>query len=154
MSVKSSQRIRVLERDRFTCQYCGAKAPEVRLEVDHVIPRSQGGRHGLANLVTACFTCNRGKRDKLILPPNWKPPVLAERPAPRYHRREIGTNHDPRYLKARGRFKGLCVWCGMAMYEGVGGSVKPLPCPDCRQLFHGLDCVWKHRRQMHVEAAV
>lgn len=51
----------VLKRDRFTCQYCGRKSPEVSLEVDHVIPVSKGGPTEMANLRTACYTCNRGK---------------------------------------------------------------------------------------------
>lgn len=64
-------RIRILERDAFTCQYCGAQAPDVRLEVDHVIPRSKGGADEPLNLVTACAPCNRGKRALGIFPPRW-----------------------------------------------------------------------------------
>jgi 5-methylcytosine-specific restriction endonuclease McrA len=60
-----SRRWSVLVRDNFTCQYCGAKAPEVRLEVDHFFPKSRGGENTMENLVTACLDCNRGKRDSL-----------------------------------------------------------------------------------------
>ena len=56
-------RFLVLKRDRYTCQYCGRKAPEVELEVDHRIPVAKGGSNNLSNLVTACRDCNRGKRD-------------------------------------------------------------------------------------------
>lgn len=51
-------------RDDYTCRYCGARA--VRLECDHVVPVSRGGSHELTNLVTACFSCNRSKRNKLV----------------------------------------------------------------------------------------
>jgi hypothetical protein len=54
----------IFERDNYTCQYCGARG--VRLECDHVHPVSRGGLDHPSNLVTACFSCNRSKRDKLI----------------------------------------------------------------------------------------
>lgn len=61
MAVRPKTRFVILLRDGFRCVYCGASAPEARLEVDHVIPRSEGGWDGEDNLVTACETCNRGK---------------------------------------------------------------------------------------------
>lgn len=61
MSVGRGKRFSVLLRDGSTCQYCGRSAPWVRLEVDHVVPRSHGGSDHIDNLVTACFDCNRGK---------------------------------------------------------------------------------------------
>lgn len=56
-------RFEVFKRDAFTCQYCGKKAPDVVLEVDHIKPVSKGGKNELLNLVTACFDCNRGKKN-------------------------------------------------------------------------------------------
>jgi hypothetical protein len=56
----------ILERDNFSCQYCGRKAPEVRLEVDHVIPVSKGGMSAPSNLRAACWECNIGKGNRLI----------------------------------------------------------------------------------------
>ena len=56
-------RFRILVRDRFTCRYCGRKAPDVALAVDHVKPRSQGGTSDPGNLVAACTDCNAGKSD-------------------------------------------------------------------------------------------
>ena len=61
-----AQRFDILARDDFTCRYCGAKPPLKTLEVDHVIPRSLGGKATMDNGVTACGPCNKGKRDKLI----------------------------------------------------------------------------------------
>jgi hypothetical protein len=54
-------RFLILERDGFTCQCCGASAPEARLEVDHRLPVSKGGGNHETNLWTLCEPCNRGK---------------------------------------------------------------------------------------------
>lgn len=59
-------RFEVFKRDSFTCQYCGQKAPDVILEVDHINQVSKGGKNEILNLVTSCFDCNRGKKDKVI----------------------------------------------------------------------------------------
>lgn len=56
-------RFEVFKRDGFVCQYCGSHPPDVVLEVDHVIPVSDGGDDEMDNLVTSCFNCNRGKGD-------------------------------------------------------------------------------------------
>jgi hypothetical protein len=54
-------RFEVLKRDSFTCQYCGAKAPDVVLQIDHIEPVSLGGSDSLLNLATSCAACNGGK---------------------------------------------------------------------------------------------
>ncbi|ELU1437119.1 MULTISPECIES: HNH endonuclease [Providencia] len=59
-------RFEVFKRDGFTCQYCGDSAPKVVLNVDHIIPVSAGGDNNMMNLITSCFDCNQGKRDRLI----------------------------------------------------------------------------------------
>lgn len=53
----------VLERDAYICVYCGAEANEA----DHVIPKAQGGRDLLENLVAACKRCNGKKQDRVLL---------------------------------------------------------------------------------------
>lgn len=50
-------REQILERDGFTCRYCGAPADSV----DHIIPRSRKGADDPDNLVAACRTCNSSK---------------------------------------------------------------------------------------------
>jgi len=52
----------ILRRDRYTCQYCGRQGGE--LTVDHVLPRSRGGRSTWENLVAACRSCNLKKGDR------------------------------------------------------------------------------------------
>ncbi len=59
-------RFEVFKRDSFTCQYCGAKAPDVILEVDHIDPVSKGGDDDLLNLIASCKGCNAGKSDRLL----------------------------------------------------------------------------------------
>ena len=53
----------VLARDAWTCQYCGSR--KSGLTVDHVIPRSRGGKSVWENIVAACAACNRRKGDRL-----------------------------------------------------------------------------------------
>lgn len=58
-------RYAVLKRDQFRCQICGAsQADGVKLEVDHIMPISKGGKTEMSNLRTLCERCNRGKRDR------------------------------------------------------------------------------------------
>lgn len=59
--ISKKLRFEVFKRDSFTCQYCGAKAPDVLLHADHIKPAVDGGRNTLVNLVTACESCNLGK---------------------------------------------------------------------------------------------
>ena len=52
----------ILERDNFTCRYCGHRDITKRsLHVDHVVPVAEGGKAEESNLVTACEDCNLGK---------------------------------------------------------------------------------------------
>ena len=57
-------RFDVFKRDKFTCQYCGMKAPDVVLEIDHIVAVAAGGGNDILNLRTACKACNAGKSDK------------------------------------------------------------------------------------------
>lgn len=59
-------RFKVLQRDNFKCQYCGASPAtdhSVILHVDHILPWSKGGETVLDNLQTLCSKCNLGKSD-------------------------------------------------------------------------------------------
>ena len=64
--ITAGQRFRVLERCAFACTYCGRRAPDVELTVDHVIPKSKGGTDDDENLTAACRDCNIGKRDRIV----------------------------------------------------------------------------------------
>ena len=54
-------RINIYARDRNTCQYCGLNLARSDLNLDHVVPRSQGGRSTWGNVVCCCVDCNRRK---------------------------------------------------------------------------------------------
>ena len=60
-NISKKLRFEVYKRDSFTCQYCGRKAPDVILNVDHIVPVSKGGTNDILNLITSCFECNNGK---------------------------------------------------------------------------------------------
>jgi len=51
----------IYARDHSLCQYCGKKFPTQELSLDHVIPRSLGGKTTWDNLVCACVYCNAKK---------------------------------------------------------------------------------------------
>jgi 5-methylcytosine-specific restriction endonuclease McrA len=56
-TVKFNRR-NIFARDNNQCQYCGRRFPTTELSLDHVIPRSQGGRSTWENICCACVNCN------------------------------------------------------------------------------------------------
>lgn len=83
----------IFERDDYTCQYCGVKPPSKRqalkwmeehsLNLDHVVPRSKGGKTTWDNIVSSCYKCNSKKCDKTLEQLGWK---LRKRPVqPKWH---------------------------------------------------------------------
>jgi len=57
----SLNKINLFLRDQFTCQYCLLIGDKNSLTVDHVIPRSIGGKTTWDNVTTACYHCNQKK---------------------------------------------------------------------------------------------
>ena len=49
-------------RDEFTCKYCGKKG--ITMTVDHIIPKSYGGKSSFLNCVASCLDCNLKKRNR------------------------------------------------------------------------------------------
>jgi len=60
-------------RDEFTCQYCGEVHSHRSLTIDHVHPKSKGGKTEWSNLVAACKPCNQAKKDHKHMQPKTKP---------------------------------------------------------------------------------
>lgn len=60
-------------RDAGRCQYCGSPGNTI----DHVVPRSRGGRHEWNNVVLACSPCNQRKDSRLLHELGW---TLARKP--------------------------------------------------------------------------
>lgn len=83
----------VFVRDGGRCAYCGTAATSI----DHVVPRSRGGRHEWGNVVSACRRCNHVKADRTVADLGWRlhPPREPVGTAWRI----LGTGRsDPRWL--------------------------------------------------------
>lgn len=85
----NSKRLSVYTRDKFTCSYCGVRVGKVHprlkndkghprkmtigdLTLDHLIPKSRGGKDEPENLVSACKPCNNAKADRTPREANMK----------------------------------------------------------------------------------
>ena len=58
----------VLNRDNYTCQYCKGKHKDSKLEIHHILFRSQGGSDEESNLITLCHTCHKDLHSGKINP--------------------------------------------------------------------------------------
>ena len=61
---RKPNRKNIFTRDRALCQYCSKQLTYEESTVDHVLPRSRGGRNTWSNLVLCCSACNTKKGDK------------------------------------------------------------------------------------------
>lgn len=62
--ISGTVKYRVLKRAKFRCELCGISAEEKALEIDHIIPRNQGGTDDPSNFQALCYSCNAMKRDR------------------------------------------------------------------------------------------
>jgi len=91
----------VFARDGGRCAYCGATAASI----DHVVPRSRGGRHSWDNVVAACHRCNRIKADRTPADLGWRLRAQPSQPTGPAWRVLASGRHDPvwmRYLVGHG----------------------------------------------------
>jgi 5-methylcytosine-specific restriction endonuclease McrA len=80
-------------RDGGRCVYCGRPAATI----DHVVPRSRGGRHEWENVVSACSRCNHVKGDRVVGELGWRLRAVPHRPTG-VAWRILGTGRsDPRW---------------------------------------------------------
>lgn len=56
----------IMIRDNFTCQYTGKKLKKSECDIDHIIPKSKGGKNSWDNMVVCSKEINRKKGDKFI----------------------------------------------------------------------------------------
>ena len=54
----------IFMRDHFHCQYCNKKFDRTELNIDHVVPRSRGGKTTWDNVVCSCIKCNTRKGNR------------------------------------------------------------------------------------------
>ena len=62
--VSGTIRYEILKRAKFRCELCGTSAAAKALEVDHILPRNNGGSDDESNLQALCYSCNAMKRDR------------------------------------------------------------------------------------------
>lgn len=62
----------IYRRDKNICQFCGQKYPDGDLTLDHVIPKSLGGKTNWTNIVSCCLKCNTKKANKTPQQANMK----------------------------------------------------------------------------------
>lgn len=63
--IEKYSREKVFLRDDYTCVYCGDRDKK-NCTIDHVYPKSKGGKDSFENCVTSCLDCNREKNDLTI----------------------------------------------------------------------------------------
>ena len=130
MALSKKLRFEVFKRDKFTCQYCGIKAPDVILHVDHIRPRSKGGPDDLINLVTCCVDCNLGKGprelsdDSAVVKQRSQSEDLQER------REQVGMmidwQHSLMDLDSEVVDHACELWCDLVGWDGVNGHGRKL----------------------------
>jgi len=82
----------VMIRDNFECQYCEAKLGKGGT-IDHVVPKTRGGRTTYQNCVACCKTCNNYKADKTVEQSGFKLKVKPKKPSfLSLYRRHLGNN--------------------------------------------------------------
>jgi 5-methylcytosine-specific restriction endonuclease McrA len=92
----------IYARDHYCCQYCGRRCDPLKLTLDHVVPKAQGGQSVWENLVACCQKCNQRKDDKT---PEEAGMTLLHKPrhltvhTSRQLLRMIGLEEDKRWAK-------------------------------------------------------
>lgn len=83
-------RANIFRRDHYTCQYCGSQPDKSELTIDHVTPKSKGGKTTWENCVASCLNCNKRKDNKSIQEsglklkrepskPDWSPRIVLQK---------------------------------------------------------------------------
>jgi len=60
----------IFRRDQYMCAYC---RKNIHLTIDHIVPKSLGGKSSFENCITACLDCNQKKSNSICMVPKYKP---------------------------------------------------------------------------------
>lgn len=93
-----STRCAILARDDFACVYCGLELEIRGAQLDHVIPRKDGGPSTPDNLVTCCGPCNRGRQHGRV-ELTGRARTASLRALDRKRGRELARQHYPSRFK-------------------------------------------------------
>lgn len=100
-STSGNLRTKIFIRDRYRCQYCGHRGSATDLSIDHILPRSRGGKTTPENLCVACKPCNSRKGDRT--PAEARMPLRSEPSALMYDLDTAAIHHAaegrPEWLK-------------------------------------------------------
>ncbi len=90
--ITSQQKHKVVERAKGCCEYCRSQVRFAMqpFSVEHIVPRSRGGKTEFENLALACQGCNNHKYTKT----KWRDPVIGD----------IVTLYHPRFQRWRDHF--------------------------------------------------
>jgi 5-methylcytosine-specific restriction endonuclease McrA len=71
----------IFKRDRYTCQFCNGQPGSKEMTIDHVMPKSRGGRSSWENCVLACIECNSRKADRTPAEAGMKLKTVPSKPS-------------------------------------------------------------------------
>ncbi len=106
-------RLNIYMRDDWTCQYCRKKKSARDLNLDHVVPRCQGGQTNWKNIVTACRKCNDKKADKSVEEAKMKLLKMPEKPKKLPQQMVINVKVLPKEWEAYIDMESYLYWKGI-----------------------------------------
>jgi 5-methylcytosine-specific restriction endonuclease McrA len=97
----------IFARDKNRCQYCGKRYPTSELSLDHIIPRSMGGKAVWENIVCACTMCNVKKGGR---PPKQAGLTLIQKPVRPKHNPLVHIHLGHRRYRSWKQFLDHAYW--------------------------------------------
>jgi len=105
VSMVTFSRRNLFKRDHFKCQYCGQSPGCDALTIDHVLPKSRGGKSQWENCVLACLDCNGRKSNRT--PDEAHMPLLRKPVRPKWQ--SLYARHDVR-IESWSKFVSEAYW--------------------------------------------
>lgn len=122
----------VVLRDDYQCQYCDGHFKGSALTLDHVIPKSKGGRENWLNMVAACDPCNGSKGSKPL--GVWRPPSGRKGPrtapyAPTQYELSEKARKMPLIIPEGSNWENYLNWVGPLYIRNRSGSTYQISGP-------------------------